>query len=594
MAGFQRGGKSAQYILRFGQKSAISDRHMTSNHPSAGDFWKKLGIQFTVLIVAFLLVLWVAAASYQWWRSHSAVKDAHTLFAQGNFRAAHGAAERALIDDPDLLEAAQIAAESLDKLNSPEAVEAWFRVGQIRHQTDDAVRWARSALAWKRDSVALGALHTIPEDKRANAPYQALLGDVLVSLERYNEAERAYIKAIELAPADATYRLRHSVLVAGHFDNPAKLAAAETDLHKLAKTADYSIPAYRALAMLKIRQKDWPAALAANSRLLSGPNVPIGDRVQQLEILRQLGAAEFLPALATAQKNAREATDAAAIFHWMNQNGMTAEALQWASTMEPRLARHPELARRLAESQLILKDWRNLRRQCDDLSTWGPMEHLRNAYAARALRQMDDIINSAHRWTAAAGIAGTSREATADLLRLADEWNWREELRDILWTAANRVDAPWALAKLVEIYTNERSADGLLRAYARKTELDPNDDTARNRMVHYSLLLDRAIENSVTQARGLAKRHAGDATYAATLALAELKAGNATAAAAAFTGVRPVNLESPEPAFYHSLALYAAGREKEAATAFAFAQKRPLLPEELRLLPPAFQLGTAK
>ncbi len=563
---------------------------MTSNHPSAGTFWKKLGLQFTALLAAFILIAWGAAAGYQSWKSRSVANEARAQFAKGDFRAAHGAAERALLEDPELLEAAEIAAESLDKLDSPGAVEAWARFAQLRQGNPDAaVKWARAALKWKRDTVALGALHTVPEVNRENAGYQLLLGDVLVAQERFQEAEPAYLKAVALAPANKSYVLQHAGTIAAHSDDPEKLKAAETALLSLGAQPDYRMAAHRALAALNIRRKDWPAALAANAVLLKSPETTADDRVQQLEILHQLGGPEFQTSLAAAQKNAREARETATIFAWMNRSGMAAEALQWAAGMEPRIARNPELARRIAESHMILKDWRNLRKQCDDLESWGPYEHLRSAYAARALRQMDDIINANHRWLAAVGAANSSRESTAELLKLATDWNWRDEVRDMLWDAANRIDARWALGKLADMYTTEGSTDGLLRVFTRKTELDPNDDVARNAMVRLSLLRDQSVESSLAQARMLAKRHPSEATFAATLALGELKGGRGIDAIAAFAKVASRHLGDPESAFYHGLALFAAGRESDAAIAFSIAQKRRLLPEETQLLPPAFR-----
>ena len=559
---------------------------MKEDHPSATDFWKKLGLQLVGFVVAIILALWGVSEAYQWLKSRSVEKEARTQFAQGNFRAAHGAATRALIEDPESVDAALIAAQSLDKLRSVEAVEAWAKLAQLRKgNADYATRWARSALNWKREVVALGALLTVPESARENAAYQATLGDVFFTQARLIDAEAAYAKALALAPAELDYKLRHASIIAAHFKDATKLAAAEGALRSLVASPQHAVAASRSIVALKVSQKDWPAALAANRPLVEIASPLMVDRTQHLSILRELGAPEFPSALAALQKNAREARDAAAVFAWMNAHGMATEALQWATTMEPRLARNPEMARRIAESYLHLKDWRNLRKQCDDLESWGAIEHLRNAYSALALRMTDDLINSSHRWGSAVGAVTTSRDDTSELLRLATEWGWREEVRDILWSSTTRLDPAWALARLAEIYIEEGSADGLHRVYVRKIESAPADEDARRSMVHYALLLDRTIESSVAQARMLAARHVGDARYAATLALAELKGGQATEAHAAFSKVPADRLSAPEVALYQALALTAAGREAEAMPLFSLAKKHRLLPEEIALIP---------
>ena len=65
--------------------------------------------------------------------------------------------------------------------------------------------------------------------------------------------------------------------------------------------------------------------------------------------------------------------------------------------------------------------------------------------------------------------------------------------------------------------------------------------------------------------------------------------GQATDALAVFSTIAPERLLAPEIALYHGLALFAAGREADAAKAFELAQKRRLFPEEALLLPPAFR-----
>jgi hypothetical protein len=202
---------------------------------------------------------------------------------------------------------------------------------------------------------------------------------------------------------------------------------------------------------------------------------------------------------------------------------------------------------------------------------------------------MDDLINSNYRWTAAVGAASASRESTPILMDLAESWGWRDEVRDILWSSANRIDARWALNRLTTMYTKEGSTEGLHRVYTRMTELSATDDTARNRMVHFSMLLDRNTETSVAQARMLAKRHPNDPVFAATAALAELKGGRGIDALSAFGKIPAEKLQAREVALYHGLALFAAGHEQEAGKAFAVAQKQPLLLEETLLIPQSFR-----
>jgi tetratricopeptide (TPR) repeat protein len=568
---------------------------MAGKHPSPGNFWQKLGLQFLAFLAVAILVIWGAVAGYQFWKSRNVLSEARTQFQNGNFRSAIGAAERALLEDPKLVEAATIAAESLDKLKVPEAVEGWGRVAQMRRgDVDAAVKWSRSALGWKREAVAHGALISVPEANRENAAYQATLGDVFVAQNLSAKAETPYAKAVALAPTERAYVLRHAAIVAEYVSAAEKVALAEKDLRELSALPEYATKARRALVTLKMRQKNWAAALAENKPLVEQATAQVSDQVQQLEILRQLGGNVFSTTLAVVQKKAREAKDAAAVYDWMNRNKLAEDALKWAATMEPRLSRNPEVARRIAESHLALNDWRNLRKQCDDLESWGISEHLRNAYAAKALHEMDDLISANHRWGAAVSAAGGSREALDELLKLSGEWGWKAEELDMLWTAATRSSERWAVARLVDRYTEDGSVEGLLRTYTRKTELDPTDDEARSRMVHFSLLLDRSVENGVAQARMLAKRHPGEASYAATLALAELKGGQGNDAPAAFATIAAERLLAPEIALYHGLALFATGMEAEAAKAFEIAQKRRLFPEETLLLPPAFRTAGGK
>ncbi len=559
-----------------------------SEHPSAAPFWKKLGLQLAAFVGVFVLVIWAATAGYQAWKSRSVEKEAVIHFQSGRFPSAHGAAERALLENPESITAARIAAESLDHMQSPGAVEAWARVAQLdKSNASTAVKWAQSALRWHRENIALSALQTVPENQRADGDYHTTLGDTFTALERHQDAEAAYRKAGKFAPENPAFALKLASNITTHSEVAEHVSAAVATLRKLTQNPTHKAPAHRALAAHYIRAKDFQSALDANKPLIETRPAQIEDQIRQLHILRNLDEWQFKTSLAALQSSTREVRDVSAILQWMNANEMAAAALEWTAKMEPRLTRTPDVARRTAESLLILADWRNLRRQCDDFESWGTAEHLRHAYAARALREMNDPINANHRWDAAVGAAREALQTTAELLRLATDWGWKDEQRDILWDSANRIDARWALAKLTEIYAAESSAEGLLRVHTRETELNPDDDTVRNRMVRFALLTDRDTENSTAQARMLVRRHPGNAETAATLALAELKAGRSTEAIEAFSGVPTADLAQPEIAIYHGLALFAAGRESEAASAFAIAKKRRLFAEENRMLPPA-------
>ena len=564
-----------------------------SQHPSAAPFWKKLGLQLAAFVGIFVLVIWAATAGYQAWKSRSVEKEAVIHFQSGRFQAAHSAAERALIENPESVTAARIAAESLDRMQSPGAVEAWARVAQLdKGGTGAAVQWARAALRWNRENIAVSALQMVPEDARTDGAYHDALGDTMTALGRHGDAEAAYRKAVKFAPENPGFALKLASIVATHSNVEADIAAAVSSLQKLAQDPAQKAPALRALAEHFIRRKDFASALATNARLLELRPVQTADRIRQLGILRNIDEAKCKTALEELQAGAREAGEVSAILKWMNENAMAAAAVEWTAQLEPRLTRTPEIARRAAESHLALADWRNLRRRCDELESWGAFEHLRHAYAARALREMNDPINAGHRWDAAIGAANEVLQTTTELLKLAAAWGWKDEQRDILWDSANRIDAQWALAKLTEIYTAERSAEGLLRVHTRETELNPANDAARNRMVRLSLLIERDPENAAAQARMLARRNPGNAEIAATLALAELKSGHSAEALAAFANVPAAGLTEPQTALFHGLALFATGRESDAATAFTLAKTRTMLPEESRLLPPAFRDAT--
>ena len=103
---------------------------------------------------------------------------------------------------------------------------------------------------------------------------------------------------------------------------------------------------------------------------------------------------------------------------------------------------------------------------------------MRNALAARALRELGQLQESGQQWKEAVAKVGTRPEQIFGLADLARKWGWQSEAVDLWWLAAkDPINAEKTLRMLYDFYASRRDTQELYRV------LVPSRESAAHRSV---------------------------------------------------------------------------------------------------------------
>jgi hypothetical protein len=93
----------------------------------------------------------------------------------------------------------------------------------------------------------------------------------------------------------------------------------------------------------------------------------------------------------------------------MNSQKMSAAAVAWMKTLPPTLLVKRTTPLNLADAFMATSDWEGLRKFCVG-TKWDAFEYMRNALAARALRELGQVQESSQQWKEAIAKVGARPE----------------------------------------------------------------------------------------------------------------------------------------------------------------------------------------
>lgn len=138
-----------------------------------------------------------------------------------------------------------------------------------------------------------------------------------------------------------------------------------------------------------------------------------------VSILKAANEAETQLLLEQLKKDASDdAVKIGALIGWMNSQKISAAAVAWMKTLLPTLLVKRTTPLNLAEAFTATSDWEGLRKFCVG-TKWDAFEYMRNALAARALRELGQLQESSQQWKEAVAKVGTRPEQIFGLADLA-------------------------------------------------------------------------------------------------------------------------------------------------------------------------------
>jgi thioredoxin-like negative regulator of GroEL len=544
-----------------------------------------------IFLSAVGLILLVGAGGYlslsafHAWQVRRLLAEANALTNEGDYKHASLDAQRALELSPENVDALRVIAGSAESAGLRSAIEFWRRVTELSKNSEaDVTSWARCAIRFGDTLSASKALDAMPAPVKGTANYHALRSDVALLRHDLTEYEKELLEAKRIDPQNKKYDLALATLHVAANDVSTH-GVGVRELLDLGDDEFYRRDAIHRLADDALRRNQITGALEYARKLDNLPGRDFSDRLLLLSILKVAGDAEAQSLLEQLKKDASgDATKIGALVGWMNSQKMSAEAVGWIKMLPATILAKRTAPLNVAEAFVATSDWDGLRKFCAE-TKWDALDYMRNALAARALRESGQVQESSQQWNeAVAKISGRS-EQILGLAELARKWGWQNQALDLWWLAArDPVNAEKTLRLLYDYYAGRRDTQELYRVLLHLEKVRPTDPAVRNNLAQISLLLNLNADRANRLAREVYEEEPKNPDYAATYAFSLYLQGNMKRALQVLAGFSEVELERPQIAAYYGVMLARNGDFSRASKFLDLSEKANLLPEEKKLV----------
>ena len=549
-------------------------------------------------VVGLIFLLGVAGyfslTAFRAWQVRRLLAEANALINEHDYKHASLDAQRVLELSRENADAMRVIARSAEGAGLRSAIEFWRRVAELsKNAESDVLAWARCAIRFGDAVSASKALDAMPEPGRRTADYHAKRSDVALIRHDLVEYERELLEAKRIDPQNKKYDLALATLhvaandIATHEDGVRELLDLREDeffrrdaMHRLADDA--------------LRRNQITRARDYARELDASPKRDFSDRLLLLSILKAAGDGEMQSLLEQLKKEASDdAMKIGALIGWMNSQKMSVEAAAWIKTLPPTMLAKRTVPLNVAEAFIATSDWDGLRKFCAE-TKWDTLDYMRNALAARALREAGQVQESGQEWKEAVAKVGTRPEQIFGLAELARKWGWQNEAIELWWLAAkDPINAEKTLRMLYDFYAGHRDTQELYRVLVHLEKVRPRDRAVCNNLAQISLLLSLNADQANRLAREVFEQEPKNANYASTYAFSLYLQGDVKKALQVLAGFSETELEQPQIAAYYGVLLANNGDFSRAAKFLDLGEKASLLPEEKKLVEKA-QLAVAR
>jgi Tfp pilus assembly protein PilF len=515
------------------------------------------------------------------------LNEAGSMLQQGRFTEATLTARKVLAPHPDSLPALYVLAEAAEKQNLEEAISWREEIARLRPKDPDSqLNLASAALRFAKFDLARRALDQIPASDRDRAAFHVVAGWLACAEGNFAEQEEQFAAAVKKEPQNDLYQFNLAALQI-HSADAQKKAKARENLERLSKRAPYRTGALRALLNDAVARNDLSAGDNFAQQLQMSQEVTFGDYLLCLNFYRKLDEKKFHVLLERVKPfAAKNASDLAALMHWMNQNGLTGEVIRWIEKLPAEKLRAPPAAVAIADAYASSKNWTRLKRWTRK-GMWGESEYLRFAYQAIATLQSREASAETEfhaLWSAAEQSLNAQAEREVVLARLASKWKLDKESEQLwLRVAGDPLMRREALEALRRFYREANDTEKLYDILQRLHDSSPNEAPITADLARLALNLERDLEHSHELAKEAYHRAPSEINCGVTYAFSLDRLGQNADALAIIQGLPADQLRDPHAAVYAAL-LLADATEIEAAKNYVTVADDEIYPEEKAVL----------
>jgi len=541
----------------------------------------------TIAILLGLLFWSYGSKLYRDWHQTRLLHEAASMLERGNFSEARQTALEFVAQHPHSLTALNVLAEAAEKQNLEEALSWREQIAQLRAKDPDSqLNLASAALRFGKLDLARKALDRISVINRDRATFHVVAGWLACAEGNFAEQEEQFAAAVNKEPQNDLYQFNLAALQI-HSGDAQKSAKSRENLERLSKVAAYRTGALRALLNDALGRNDLAAADNFAQQLQMSQEVTFGDYLLCLSFYRKLDNKKFRLSLERVKPfAAKNPADLASLINWMNQNGLTAEAINWIEKMPTEKLASPLAAVAVADAYAHAKNWAHLKRWTRK-GSWGESDYARLAYQAIATHQsrQDSSDTQFHAlWRAAEQSIHGLPEHEVVLARLASKWNLETESEQLwLRVAEHPPLRREALDALRRIYRADNDTAKLYDVLQRLHDSSLNEAPITADLARLGLNLARNIERSHDLAKDAHDRSAKEVNCAVTYAFSLYRLGRKAEAVSIIQALPAEQLRDPHAAVYAAL-LLADADQIDAARDYLTATDDGIYPEEKGVL----------
>jgi thioredoxin-like negative regulator of GroEL len=580
---------------RFGRVRRKRRRQSSPGAETLSDFRPHLPpaqiVAYLAAVVVLLLIVAIGiygSKLYSSWHEARLLKRASAMLEQHDFASANRFARRVLENHQDSLPAFQILAEATEKENLEETVSWRAQIAHLQPDNiDSQLNLASAALRFGQIDLARKTLERVAPRAQDQAAFHVVAGWLARAEGNLAEQEQHFSIAVTKDPKNELYKFNLAAIQIRSQDRE-KSAGARDILERLTQNPEFRASALRALLNDAVDRTDLQGADHFAQQLQMSPEVSFSDYLLCLNFYQKLDAKKFDVVLEKVKPvAARDPTDLGLLMDWMDDNGLSAEVIEWMDKLPTAVTGRPPAAIAIAAAFVEQKNWSHLRRWARS-GSWGEAEYLRLAYQAFAARQSHQSSADAEfntLWRAALHAAADQPEHEVRLARLASKWSLSIESEE-LWSRLSRIPPSRreALDALYKLYRTNNDVKRLYDVLQRLHDTSPNEGAITTNLARLGLTIDQNTKQAQELAKKVYERAPDDPNCAITYAFALYVQGRTTEGWEILRKLPPDTLRAPHNAVYAAVLQLDLNQTGTAKEYIQIARRGPIYAEEKRLL----------
>ncbi len=410
--------------------------------------------------------------------------------------------QRVLQLEPLSAEGSKLTADMLEATESPAALGWRIRAFQLHtNNAEYRLAWAETALRTHDSRSAAQALSGVEEREKSSAAYHKLAGALAWELKDAVLAEKEYLEALRLEPANQALALNLATIRLAS-TNDAQANAARLSLEQTQAGSPLRFTALRLLIADAAAHKALARAAGYSQSVVSSPEATYADKLTHLELLRESGGGAYKGWRDGLEEEARgSGAHAFELGRWMAVGEGPTNALHWLRTLPANVQTNLPMPLVLADCQIALKDWHGLAANVAKRD-WGDLEYYRCALESLAGRNLQQAPSAGIAWQKAVHLAAQRLDCLTRLNQLALAWGWNAESIEILKAVIAKFPREqWAADELVAALYTAGDTREIIDVLRRVHSANPADDRIKNNLAMISLLRKVDMENAHKLAR---------------------------------------------------------------------------------------------